>query len=293
MVTHCMSEAFILNIFWMSRENCRMNWLQNILLKITCFLSCLIYSLQDEANFSVLQSVFATNSRCINCTDISCSQVTAQSVCLCAFGRRWERNPPENQQFIEHKDGVLILYQHRNKAVLWLVPNGADLCGSWWSWTRARGMQGPCDLDVKSMWLHASRGVCVMQGVSSLRFKGCPCDTWCHTSSWLHIGCVKNCRKSTKMAKVHRALPCSPDTSTLGLSYRWTKPLQTNRRGGWGGISIVHSGCFGILLLTEPRQKDLEKPACLKCVCMVNHSRPPALVSFTYFISQVCEPLHS
>ncbi len=164
-VTHCMSEAFILYIFWMSKENCGINGLQNILLNITCFLSCLIYSLQDEANLSVLQSVFATNSQCINCTDISCSQVTTQLVCMCAFGRRWERNLPETNSLLSTKTACSFCASNRNKAALWHVLDGANLCVSLWSWTRARPMQGPCDLHVKSMWPHASRGACHARGL--------------------------------------------------------------------------------------------------------------------------------
>ncbi len=288
-VTHCMSEAFILYIFWMSKENCGINWLQTILLNITCFLSCLIYSLQDEANLSVLQSVFATNSQCINCTDISCSQVTTQLVCMCAFGRRWKRNLPETNSLLSTKTVCSFCASNRNKAALWHVLDGANLVELNQSKTHAGTMWPTCEVHVTSCLQRSVsckgsppcglRAVRVTRDVT--RQADCTSDAW------------KTAGSSTKMAKVHRALPCSPDTSTLGLSYRWTKPFQTNRRGvGWG-ISIVHSGCFGILLLTEPRQKDLETPACLKCVCMVNHSRPPALVSFTYFISQVCEPLHS
>lgn len=168
----------------------------------------------------------------------------------------------------------------------------AVLCVSRWTWTTTRGPEEGTRWDLVvyiSLYSFHSRGAChawglfpVVEGLSMWHMM--PNG---HTSSWLHIGCVKNCRKSEKMAKVGCALPCSTDTSTLGLSYCWTKPFQTN---GEGEILIVHSRCFGILLLTD---RGTQRSLCLKCVCMVNHSKPPALVSFTYFISQVCEPLHS
>lgn len=118
------------------------------------------------------------------------------------------------------------------------------------------------------MWPRAHRGTCHGRVLLRAVLR----DTWrravtrladCTSDAW------KNGRKSHEMAKVCRALPWSSDTGTVGLSFRWTEPIQTDRRTGGGGVwgrSIVHSGCLRILLWTEGRQRDLEKPVFEMCL---------------------------
>ena len=138
-----------------------------------------------------------------------------------------------------------------------------DCNSSWWSRTRHAGTY-LCEDHVTS---------CPQRDMSWKRsppcsFKGHVMPS-SHTSSWLHIGCVKNGRKSHEMAKVCRALPWSSDTGTVGLSFHWTEPIQTDRPTGGGGVwgrSIVHSGCLRILLWTEGRQRDLGKPVFETCL---------------------------
>lgn len=77
-----------------------------------------------------------------------------------------------------------------------------------------------------------------------------------------------------KMAKVCRALPRGPRHQHFGL----VLPLNqtgSDKRGEGGGRGI--DGTFRLL---DRRQTERFGDA---CICMVNHSRPPALASSMYF----------
>ena len=200
------------------------------------------------------------------CTDACCSQVTTHS--------RWaggEKNLPGTNSFIVLKNARSFLASTKKKK----KPNHlllalCDCSSLWWSCTRRAGSYLTCEDHVTSS---PQRDMCHGRGLLRVVLR----DTGrrsSHTSSWLHIGCVKNGRKSHEMAKVCRALPWSSDTGTVGLSFCWTEPFQTDRRTGGGGgsgggvwgRSIVHSGCLRILLWTEGRQRDLEKPVFEMCL---------------------------
>ena len=146
----------------------------------------------------------------------------------------------------------------RKEASIWLVPDDPVPCGCWWSWTGARDMQGPCDLHVKSTWPCASRGVCHAMSLfpAVQRLSMCwhvmPSG---HTSSWLHIGCVKNCRRNKEMAKVCRVLPWSPDTSTLGLSYEPNHFRKTD--GDWWWMNRFYMRTASVSLCRQNPDKGI------------------------------------
>lgn len=89
--------------------------------------------------------------------------------------------------------------------------------------------------------------------------------------------------------KVCRALPCSPDTSSLGDAPPLNQTQSSPKRPGGRGVIDRTFRALPCPVVDRSRSEGFGGA----CVCMVNRSGPPALVSCTYFISQVCEPLHS
>lgn len=114
------------------------------------------------------------------------------------------------------------------------------------------------------------QGECVMLRVSSFPFFRLSVQHVMpsgHASSWLHIGCVKICRKG----KWQRCFVLTPAALTPALwAFPTAEPNRFRQTEGWvvAGLSIVHSCCFAVLVLTKTRQRDLGKPVsemCLHC----------------------------
>lgn len=120
-----------------------------------------------------------------------------------------------------------------------------------------------CEVNVTSCFQRSR----VMQEVSTprgLRAAHATCVAR-RSHVWLiaHRMREKNSRKSKKMAKGVSCSPLQLWDQHCGL----VPPLnQTNSDKQKGGLSIVRSGCFDILLLTEARQRDLEKPVFEMCL---------------------------
>lgn len=128
-----------------------------------------------------------------------------------------------------------------------------------------------------------------------------------HMPGWLHIGCVKICGGLGVGSVSGKGVPCPlPRPAPPAPRHRHFELVlllnqtdsdkQTGGGGrGWGRrLSIVHSGCLDAPVLTKARRRDLAKPVFESVSTLyIHHSGPPALVSFTYFISRVCEPLQS
>lgn len=259
-----MAEAVIVYT-WMFRENFG-----------TYYLSCLIYSI--EANMKIIWmlftfSLFSTNSQCIDCIDAHCNQVTQSQV--------GGKKSVSIQQFYCLKDSVLILQGHWKKKKPWIclssimqpfvAPGGAEL---------ERGdVQGPAwEVHMTSCF----RRRVAHEGVPSMRFQDCPCDTWCQAVTRF-ADYTSDAWKSAGGVSGSGGL-CSPPQQPWHQHFGFVLLLDqpdSNKQTELWRVSIAHSSCFNVLLLTKAKQRD--RSLWLKGVCMVNHSRPAASLSSLIF----------
>lgn len=172
--------------------------------------------------------LFSTNSQCISCADASRSQVTTQS-------QVGEKSPPETNCFIVSKTVYSFCASTK------ISPDSARClsCSPLWLLAELNQSDRHAGTYMWSSYDLMLSEECVMRGVSSLWFKGCPCDTWCQAVTRLADYTLDAWKSARRVSgKGVLCSPLQPWHQQFGLVLLLNQTDSDKQKEGWGGFRL-------------------------------------------------------